>query len=253
MKKSEVFGYAADFYDALYSDKETSREVDHFLSRAGLPLKDLRGQSVLEIGIGTGRHAHVLAERGCKVLGIDQSEEMLSRIPSHSGITARVADGRSFDLNESFDGVFAFFHVVSYFTSDADLAGLFSSVRKHLKPGAPFVFDTWYTPGVEFHGVETRKREVSTDDYRMTRLSSSQESPDSSIVKVLQQFSVWDSRGNFEREFEETHLMRHFTIDEINVIAKSEGFTVTDVTNSTGSASPTREDWGATFTLMAED
>ena len=253
MEKSEVFGYAADFYDALYSDKETSQEVDHFLLRAGLPLENLSELSVLEIGIGTGRHAHVLAERGCRITGIDQSGEMLSRIPVHPKISARVADGRSFDLHERFDGVFAFFHVVSYFTSNADLAGLFSSVRKHLKHGAAFVFDTWFTPGVEFHGFETRRKEVITDDHRIIRLSSSEESPGTSVVKVSQQFVVWNSEGNIEREFEETHVMRHFTIEEIQELAKSQGFRVTDISNVGGSGLPEREDWAATFTLVAAD
>ena len=250
---TEVFGNAANFYDAVYSAKETIQEVEHFLSLAELGTEKLDSLNILEIGIGTGRHSRIVAERGATVVGIDQSPDMIKRIPTHARVFPRLADGRSFDLEETFDAAFAFFHVVSYFTSDSDIKGLLSSVRKHLEPGSAFVFDTWYTPGVESLGLQSRKREITTDDYRMIRFSSSEQLPESSTVEVTHHFLVWNSDGLFEQEFEETHLMRHFTINEIRLLAESHGFRVSAVANSTGSGSPTREDWAATFALIAED
>lgn len=250
---TEVFGNSANFYDAVYSAKETTKEVDQFLPLAGFGTEKLDGLRILEIGIGTGRHSRIVAERGATVVGIDQSPGMIERIPAHARVLPTLADGRSFDLEETFDAAFAFFHVVSYFTSDSDIKGLLSSVRRHLVPGSAFVFDTWYTPGVESLGLQSRKKEITTDEYRMIRFSSSEQLPESSTVEVTHHFLVWNSDGLFEQEFEETHLMRHFTINEIKLLAESQGFRVSAVENSTGSGSPTREDWAATFALIAED
>src|SRR5947209_394608 len=41
-------------------------------------LDPLPGQRVLDVATGTGMVAFALAERGCAVVGLDQSEEMLS-------------------------------------------------------------------------------------------------------------------------------------------------------------------------------
>jgi len=54
--------------------KNTFQEVDFLISEMNIE----RGQSVLDIGCGTGRHCLELARRGMKCTGIDQSPDMLS-------------------------------------------------------------------------------------------------------------------------------------------------------------------------------
>lgn len=73
----------ADVYDAWYpTDEVTGATVAHVAALAG------PGGSVLELGVGTGRLALPLAERGLSVTGLDASPDMLDRL------AAKDPDGR---------------------------------------------------------------------------------------------------------------------------------------------------------------
>jgi ubiquinone/menaquinone biosynthesis C-methylase UbiE len=50
---NDVFQKYAEFYDALYSNKDYSKETDYLIALLG----DLSGKSILDIGCGTGRYA----------------------------------------------------------------------------------------------------------------------------------------------------------------------------------------------------
>jgi SAM-dependent methyltransferase len=60
-------------YDRYAHTKGTVQEVDHVVAALGLQ----PGARVLDVGCGTGRHAHELARRGVSVHGIDISERFI--------------------------------------------------------------------------------------------------------------------------------------------------------------------------------
>jgi SAM-dependent methyltransferase len=61
-------------YDRYSFTKGTSQEVDHVVAVLGLQ----RGDRVLDVGCGTGRHALELARRGIDVHGVDISERFVA-------------------------------------------------------------------------------------------------------------------------------------------------------------------------------
>ncbi len=69
------FDRAADYYDATRGlpDDEMERVAD-------LLAGELRGDLTLEVGVGTGRIALPLTERGVDIYGIDISSEMVARM-----------------------------------------------------------------------------------------------------------------------------------------------------------------------------
>ena len=74
---NEVFGSLyADIYDSVYRDKKYDEECNIIHT-----LFDTYGEggisSVLDLGCGTGNHALRLAAQIYKVVGVDQSDEML--------------------------------------------------------------------------------------------------------------------------------------------------------------------------------
>jgi SAM-dependent methyltransferase len=87
----------AEVYDHWYPDvTDTAACVERLVELAGPASK------VLELGIGTGRIALPLAERGLVVTGIDASAEMLARLADKPGADAiEVVLGDMADLDEA--------------------------------------------------------------------------------------------------------------------------------------------------------
>ena len=66
------------------------------------------GAHVLDLACGTGRHARLFAERGCRVLAVDRDVEALAMLEDVAAISTRVLDleAGSWPLaNERFDAI----------------------------------------------------------------------------------------------------------------------------------------------------
>jgi Methyltransferase domain len=85
MPENYFSGRAAERYDELHAPMFESEAVDPAVDF----LADLAGQgSALELGIGTGRIALPLAQRGVQVHGIELSEDMVAQLRSKPGADA---------------------------------------------------------------------------------------------------------------------------------------------------------------------
>jgi SAM-dependent methyltransferase len=92
------------------------------------------GSQVLEVGCGTGNYAIALGElAGCSCVGIDPSEQMLSKAKQRSaGVAFQVGRAESLDYPEgSFDLVFC----VDVIHHVADRLRYFQGAFRALKPG----------------------------------------------------------------------------------------------------------------------
>jgi SAM-dependent methyltransferase len=103
-----------------------------------------RGGPVLELGIGTGRVAVPLAQRGLRVHGIDLSPDMVEKLqekPEAAEIGVTVGDFATTRV----DGTFALVYLVcntimNLTTQDAQVA-CFENVAAQLEPGGCFVIE----------------------------------------------------------------------------------------------------------------
>ena len=96
-------GYVFDFNDAVYYEKRLNDPRKRFAAdlenRLMLDvLKPLRGQSVLDIGCGTGTGLLTFLDRGLKVTGIDPSPYMLDIASKNLGNRADLHRGFAEDL-----------------------------------------------------------------------------------------------------------------------------------------------------------
>jgi SAM-dependent methyltransferase len=126
----------ADIYDTLHSRPTDAAAAADFLARLA------PGGRALELGIGTGRVAIPLADRGLVVHGIDASAAMLDRLGAKSGagaLSARLGDFTDLSREGCFDLVYV---VLSTFfmlpTQEAQIR-CFAEVAAHLSPGGAFV------------------------------------------------------------------------------------------------------------------
>jgi SAM-dependent methyltransferase len=81
----------------------TENEVAFLVDVLGLE----RGDRVLDVGCGPGRHARLLGERGIEVLGIDISQRFvdLARVDAPAGVTFERMDARELTFDAEFDAV----------------------------------------------------------------------------------------------------------------------------------------------------
>ncbi len=100
------------------------------------------GAAILDICCGTGRFTAAVREAGFRVAGIDASEEMLAYARQNAPQVAFTwADVRSFSLRRRFDAAYSVFESLNHVPDLAGLEAAFRRIRKHLKPGAPLLFD----------------------------------------------------------------------------------------------------------------
>ncbi|HXJ43850.1 MAG TPA: class I SAM-dependent methyltransferase [Bryobacteraceae bacterium] len=101
-----------------------------------------RGASVLDVCCGTGQFARELLDRGYDVAGVDASAPMIRHARRNApGAAFTVADVRDFDLRRKFHGAWSVFESLNHVPDAEGLEMAFVSIRKHLRRGAPFLFD----------------------------------------------------------------------------------------------------------------
>ena len=252
-----VFTDYARYYDLLYRDKDYKAEAEYV---AGLIRKfHPATKNILELGSGTGIHAGLLSEKGYSIDGVERSPEMLARSlslkekikPEQGQLNFHQGDIREIRLDKSFDVVISLFHVISYQTTNEDVAAAFKTARHHLKPGGIFIFDIWYGPAVLTQRPEVRIKRMSDEKIEVTRLAEPVLHPNDNLVHVNYHVFVRDRETNAVKELKETHNMRYFFQPEIKLWTDLSGFAIKN-TEEWQTAKPIDTSaWSVCFCLQA--
>jgi SAM-dependent methyltransferase len=108
-------------------------------------LADLAGDgAALELGIGTGRIALPLAQRGVEVHGIDLSSAMVARLrakPGGDGIPVVIGDFATARAEGRFSLAYLVFNTINNLTTQDEQVACFENVAAHLEPGGHFVIE----------------------------------------------------------------------------------------------------------------
>jgi SAM-dependent methyltransferase len=136
----------ADDYDAIYGDAfDTEGAVDRLAELAD-------GGSVLELGIGTGRLALPLSERGLSVHGVDGSDKMLrmlSEKPGGAAIPTTLGDFAEVRLLPSRRFALVVLAINTIFALDREAKlRCFATAAYHLRPNGRFVVEAWVPPNL---------------------------------------------------------------------------------------------------------
>lgn len=128
----------------------------------------------LELGIGTGRIALPLAERGVPVQGIELSEAMAARLRSKPGgdeIGVTIGDFASTTVEGSFSVAYLVFNTIHNLTTQAAQVACFRNVAAHLEPGGRFVIEVMIPelqrlpPGDTIRSFHFGERRWGFDEY----------------------------------------------------------------------------------------
>ena len=128
-------------YDAdstgMFHPAAVERTVD-FLARLA------SGGAALELGIGTGRIALPLRERGIPVHGIDLSADMVAQLRSKPGAEAigvTLGDFASTRVEGNFRLAYLVYNTITNLTTQDEQVACFCNVAAHLEPGGCFVIE----------------------------------------------------------------------------------------------------------------
>ena len=104
-----------------------------------IALVDFQGTSVLDLCCGPGRHAVVLAKRGCSVTGVDKSKFLLQKAEERvkvEGVRVEFVqeDMRNFSRSAAYDLVLNFFTSFGYFNDQEDDIKVLRNIYASLKP-----------------------------------------------------------------------------------------------------------------------
>ena len=138
-------GYFGERVAAVYDEGSASMFDPAVLVPAVDLLAELAGDGpALEFAIGTGRIALPLAERGVKVVGIDNSEAMLARLrekPGAERIDALVGDMASTRVDGDFSLVYLVFNTIFNLVTQDGQVACFQNAAAHLDSGGRFVIE----------------------------------------------------------------------------------------------------------------
>lgn len=168
--------------DYLYFFAERLEQVSQVDTDSVWKLLELRpGMEVLDLGCGHGRIANRLAERGCRVTGLDLSPTFLERAredASALGVTVEYVHGDVLDTSwtRRFDRVLNWGNVLNYFDDDADGQRVLAITAKALKAEGRLLIDTMNYPSYirnyqPSHVVE-HEGDLVVDQQRLDPLTS---------------------------------------------------------------------------------
>lgn len=240
MIKVEAYTEFANVYD-MFMDNVPYDEWGEYL--VGLLRKyGVESGLVLELGCGTGSITEILAEAGYDMIGVDNSEEMLTvaiekKYESGHDILYLNQDMREFELYGTVRAVVSICDSMNYITKSDELLEVFRLVNNYLDIGGMFIFDMNTISKYREMGETTIAENRDNGSFIWENYYDEQ----TKINQYDLTLYIEDNNGKYDR-FQETHLQRGYTIDEVKslieeagmeYIASIEAFTGQNITEST--------------------
>jgi len=126
-------------YEIVYRQRD-DREAETVIDLLERTVQPQKGDDILDLAWGRGRHARILAQRGYRVTGIDLSSRAVYQargMARREGLDIRFEQG---DMREPFgvacyDGVVNLFTAFGYFNDEADHGRVIHNNATPLTPG----------------------------------------------------------------------------------------------------------------------
>ena len=151
----------------LFDPKVVDPVVDFLSDLAG-------GGPALELGIGTGRIALPLAQRGIAVKGIDLSKAMVARLRAKAGredIEVTIGDFATTSVDGSFKLVYLVFNTIMNLKAQQAQLACFRNAAAHLEAGGLFVIEVGIPelrrlpPGEQIRAFQVSETHWGFDEY----------------------------------------------------------------------------------------
>ena len=158
---------AAEMFDSAIVDPV----IDFLVELAG-------SGRALELGIGTGRIALPLVQRGVPVHGIELSKAMAAKLrakPGGEDIGVTIGDFATTTVDGTFSVAYLVFNTIMNLTTQEAQVACFRNVAAHLEPGGCFVIEVGVPglqslpPGETFHVFHVSETRWGFDEFDVAR------------------------------------------------------------------------------------
>lgn len=241
MEAYQDFSYVYDEFMDETPYGEWCERIDTLIKKYGVsePTRgakeklDSERNLVVDLGCGTGTLTELLYEKGYDMIGVDNSESMLSvamdkRAKSESEILYLLQDMRELELYSTVGTVVSVCDSVNYILEEEELEQVFSLVNNYLYPGGIFIFD---------FNTDYKYREVIGD----TTIAENRE--DCSFIwenyydeeTAVNQYDVTvfvQEEEELFRRFTETHYQRGYRADEILALLEKSGLSLMQISDA---------------------
>ena len=150
--------YNAEYYDAFKPYTDDILFYDQFVSN---------NVSVLELGCGTGRITFSLAKKAKQVVGIDISEEMISKAKEKfkgENINFLLGDMTSLKLNAKYDLIIAPFRVFQSLETENEILKSLETIKTHLNSKGLAILNV-FDPYLSKDDMKTKWIQEGETDY----------------------------------------------------------------------------------------
>ncbi len=222
----------AEFYDRLNRDVDYGGYADFILSAMQKHGISEPSPLVLDLGCGTGNITLALEERGCDMIGIDSSEEMLAIAAEKSyGAEERRKvlllrqDMCDFELYGTVRAAVSCLDSLNYLTDTNALRRCFSLVHNYLDPDGLFIFDM-NTP-FKFRHIYGNNAYVLEDEGIYCGWQNDY-SEKTGICRFYLSFFAEEPDGSYSR-YDEEQKERCYSARTVNKLLDECGFEVSEV------------------------
>ncbi len=207
---------------------------------------------VVDLGCGTGTLTELLYRKGFDMIGIDNSQEMLTiamnkKAESGSEILYLCQDMRELDLYSTVGTVVSVCDSVNYLLEDEEVIETFSRINNYLYPGGIFIFDFNTVYKYEKIIGDTTIAENREDcSFIWENFYNEEERINEYDITIFARIDV-DKTENAEedsglfRRFTETHYQRGYTVEEMKAFIQAAGLELLEVLDADSHDKPTSE------------
>lgn len=211
-----------DYY-RLFQTKDNSLKEAEFIEKS---LKLQKGDSVLDIGCGDGKHLLQLSKAGYEnLVGIDFSKKIIEiaekkrREMNFDGVSFVEGDFLNHEFDELFDKSYSFFSGFGYYTDDENEKYI-EKVSEILKPGGIFLLDVFNY----FYFIKNFQQEIEFEKDGLHFLNKNKFDVEKS-VNYSENIITNKETGEVKKY---SYAMRYYSAIEIINILERHGFSVKD-------------------------
>lgn len=241
---AEQYVHMADVYDRLMDDVDYDGWAEYLVRLMQRFSEGKLSARVLDCACGTGALTIRLAERGIQMTGLDCSEDML-RLAQQNAMRKGLRipfvcmDMQKLQLHRRVDAITCCCDGVNYLIDPEETARFFRAAHATLKTGGLLLFDVSSAYKLEYVlGCGT----MGEDRPDCTYLWENMFDPETKLLEMRLHFFVAESgKTGLWRRFDEKHIQRAYSEEDLSGLLADCGFEVLGVYGAFTEESPSAE------------